>query len=74
MAHGVNVHDLPGIGRRFDIALGRDDQRVSVILRGDDSRDLYVFTSNSPEPTAVLELTDDQARKLAAVLAGMYFG
>jgi TrkA domain protein len=74
MGHGVKVHDLPGIGQRFDIDLGRTDQRVSVITRGDDRRDLYVFTSNSPEPSAVLELTDEQARKLAAVLAGMYYG
>lgn len=74
MAHDVTVHDLPGIGRRFDIELGRANQRVSVIIRSDDRRDLYVFTDNSPDPTAVLEFSDEQARKIAAVLAGMYFG
>lgn len=74
MAHDVTVQDLPGIGRRFDIDLDRADQRISVVIRSDDHRDLYVFSGSSPDPVAVLELSDEQARKIAAVLAGMYFG
>ena len=40
-----------------------------VILHG-NIRDLYVFTSKGEEPTAVLELTREQALKLGAVLTG----
>jgi len=73
MGQDVHVQDLPGIGRRYDIDLGRGSERVSVVVRRDGIRDLYVFTTRSADPTAVVELTDEQARKVGAVLAGTFF-
>lgn len=73
MGQGVHMQDLPGIGKRYDIDLGRSTQRVSVVERHGGTRDLYVFTTASDEPTAVIELTNDQARKVAAVLTGTFF-
>lgn len=73
MGHGVHMQELPGIGRRYDIDLGRPDSRISVIVRRDGTRDLYIFVSTSPDPTTVLELTEEQARKLCAVLGGTFF-
>jgi TrkA domain protein len=67
------VQELPGIGKRYDIDLGRPDQRISVIVRGGGVRDLYVFASASDEPTAVIELSEEKARKLAAVLSETFF-
>lgn len=73
MGHGVRITELPGIGRRYDVELGRPDRRVSVIVRKDGTRDLYVFTSTDEEPTAVLELSEERARKLSAVLSETFF-
>jgi TrkA domain protein len=73
MGQGVHVEDLPGIGRRYDIDLGRSSERISVVVRRDGTRDVYVFTTRSADPTAVVELTDEQARKVGAVLAGTFF-
>ncbi|MFY1698993.1 MULTISPECIES: potassium transporter TrkA [unclassified Solwaraspora] len=73
MGQGVHMQELPGIGRRYDVDLGSSSQRVSVVVRRDGTRDLYVFTSRSDEPTAVLELTEEQARKVGALLAGTFF-
>jgi K+/H+ antiporter YhaU regulatory subunit KhtT len=73
MGKGVHVQALPGIGKRYDIDLERADQRVSVVVRSGGLRDLYVFASASADPTAVLELTEEQARKLGAVLAQTFF-
>lgn len=74
MGQGVHMQELPGIGKRYDVDLGRRDQRVSVVVRRDGTRDLYVFTDgSSDEPTAVLELTEEQARKVGAVLSGTFF-
>ena len=73
MGQGVRLQELPGIGRRYDIDLGRPDQRVSVVVRQGGVRDLYVFADRSDEPTAVIELTEEQARKVGAVLAGTFF-
>jgi K+/H+ antiporter YhaU regulatory subunit KhtT len=73
VGQGVHVHELPGIGKRYDIDLGRSDQRVSVVVRSGGVRDLYVFASSSAEPTAVIELSEEQARKVAAVLSATFF-
>ncbi|AKG41967.1 potassium transporter TrkA [Streptomyces sp. JH002] len=73
MGQGVHVTDLPGVGKRYDIDLEREDERVSVVIRSGGMRDLYVFTSRSADPTAVLELTEEQARKVGAVLSATFF-
>ncbi|AVT33195.1 potassium transporter TrkA [Plantactinospora sp. BC1] len=73
MGQGVHVQELPGIGKRYDIDLGHGGTRVSVVVRRDGTRDLYVFTSRSDEPTAVVELTEEQSRKVGAVLGGTFF-
>ncbi|PRX96334.1 potassium transporter TrkA [Allonocardiopsis opalescens] len=73
MGQGVHVQELMGIGKRYDIDTGDRSTRVSVVVRRDGTRDLYVFTSDSEEPTAVLELDEEHARKIGAVLAGTFF-
>ena len=73
MGQGVHITELPGIGRRYDVDLGRPDRRLSVIVRKDGTRDLYVFTSTGEDPTAVLELSEERARKLSAVLSETFF-
>ncbi|MDT0305845.1 potassium transporter TrkA [Streptomyces sp. DSM 44917] len=73
MGKGVHVQDLPGVGKRYDIDLGRPDQRISVVIRSGGTRDLYVFASSSPDPTAVIELSEEQARKVGAVLSATFF-
>lgn len=73
MGHGVQVQELPGIGKRYDLDLGRPAERISVVVRNDGNRDLYVFASQSGDPTAVIELTEVQARKLGALLGGTFF-
>ena len=65
--------ELPGVGKRYDVDLQSASQRCSVVVTRDGKRHLYVFTSRSDEPTAVLELTEDQARKIGAVLSGTFF-
>ncbi|TDC27036.1 potassium transporter TrkA [Streptomyces sp. 8K308] len=73
MGKDVHVQDLPGVGKRYDIDLGRPDQRISVIIRSGGVRDLYVFATASADPTAVIELTEEQARKVSAVLSATFF-
>ena len=73
MGQGVHVQDLPGIGKRYDIDLGYSEHKVSVVVRNDGMRDLYVFDSPKSEPT-VIELSEEQARKVAAVLSATFFG
>ncbi|MGH2703417.1 MAG: cation:proton antiporter regulatory subunit [Actinomycetota bacterium] len=68
----VHEEELPGIGRKFEILVGRGD-RVDVVIHHSGRRDIYVFERDAEEPRTVLRLTDDQARRLGTVLSGAYF-
>jgi TrkA domain protein len=70
-AFGVVEHELPGIGRRYDLG-DVDGARVSVVIHHSGRRDLYVL-GQEDDPVAVLSLTDGQARRLGAILGGAYF-
>jgi K+:H+ antiporter subunit KhtT len=63
---------LPGVGTKF--TFGTDHgARVAVIQHVDGMRELYVFArADDDEPRAVLQLEDDEARQLGAVLGGAY--
>jgi len=63
---------LPGVGIKytFDTASGA---RLAVIQHNDGQREVYFFRRrDDEEPTAVIELHDDEARQLGAILGGAY--
>jgi TrkA domain protein len=63
---------LPGVGVKyaFTTALGG---RVSVIMHNDGQREIYFYRRrDDDEPTAVIELHDDEARQLGAIVGGAY--
>jgi TrkA domain protein len=63
---------LPGVGVKYTFltALGG---RVSVILHNDGQREVYYYRRrDDDEPTSVIELHDDEARQLGAILGGAY--
>ena len=66
----VAEHDLPGIGRRYDMAVDQD--RVTVVIHHSGRRDLYVFAGADDDPV-VVSMGDSQARTLGAILGGAYF-
>ncbi|WP_430780066.1 potassium transporter TrkA [Actinoplanes sp. G11-F43] len=73
MGKGIHIQELPGVGTRYDVALGGGGRRVSIVVSRDGKRHLYVFEDAGDEPDAVVELTEEQARKVGAVLSGTYF-
>jgi len=72
LSGAMHEQELPGIGKRYDQST--EDGQISVVIHHSGRRDLYVTekTGRSRVPT-VVTLTDDQARRLGAVLAGAYF-
>ncbi|MEX2538261.1 MAG: cation:proton antiporter regulatory subunit [Actinomycetota bacterium] len=68
----INEEDLPGIGRRYEIIASRG-QRLVLIIHHSGRRDLYVMDRHREDPTCVVELTDDQARRIGAILGGAFF-
>jgi TrkA domain protein len=63
---------LPGVGTKYAFETDHG-ARVAVIQHVDGMRELYVFArADADEPRAVLQLEDDEARQLGAVLGGAY--
>src|SRR5919108_681653 len=63
---------LPGVGTKFAFETDHGG-RVAVIQHVDGMRELYFFArADDDEPRAVLQLEDDEARQLGAVLGGAY--
>jgi TrkA domain protein len=73
---GLEVSEvvLPGIGRRYTLPAA-DGARVVVVVHHSGRRDMYAFPpgASGDEAPATVSLTDDQARRLGAVLSGAYF-
>ncbi len=67
----INEFDLPGIGRRFELS-DASGNPVSVVVHHSGRRDLYA-AGRKGTASSSLSFTDDQARRLAAVLGGVYF-
>jgi TrkA domain protein len=68
----ISEQDLPGIGRRYEIIASRG-QRIVLIVHHSGRRDLYVMDRHRDDPACVVELTDDQARRIGAILGGAFF-
>jgi TrkA domain protein len=63
---------LPGIGVKYAFRTAQGG-RLSVIMHNDGQREIYFYRrEDDDEPTAVIELHDDEARQLGAVIGGAY--
>jgi TrkA domain protein len=63
---------LPGVGRKFTITVSSGD-RLVIVVHHSGKRELQYFEGPAEEPTAALDLTDEEARELGAILAGVLF-
>jgi TrkA domain protein len=72
----VSAEDLPGIGRRYDVA-GQDGGRLSVLIhRASGDREVYAYgpgASDDDAPAAVVRLSDAQSRTVGSILGGAFF-
>jgi len=71
MNDDIREQELPGIGRRY--SLPTEDGEVSVVIHHSGRRDIYLSDTLGRRPPSVATLSDNQARRLGAVLAGAYF-
>jgi len=72
MTRDVRQTRLPGVGTKFAFDTDRGD-RIAVIQHLDGLREIYYFDhSDDDEPRAVIELQDDEARRLGAVIGGAF--
>ena len=63
---------LPGVGVKYAFRTA-DGARLSIILHNDGQREIYYYAhDDDDEPAAVIELHDDEARQLGAIVGGAY--
>ncbi len=62
---------LPGVGMKFAFTTVHG-VRVTVVQHLSGGREVYLQRRRDVEPTATLELSDEEARQLAVVLGGAY--
>jgi TrkA domain protein len=63
---------LPGVGVKYTLRAASGG-RLAVIQHIDGQREIYYYhRGNDEEPTAVIELHDDEARQLGAIIGGAY--
>ena len=63
---------LPGVGVKWSMTTA-SGSRVTVIQHNDGDREVYVHRrARDEDPAVVLELHDDEARQLGALLGGAY--
>ncbi len=64
---------LPGVGHKYTIYTRSGDKMV-IVVHNSGKRELQYFEAGEEdEPTAALDLTDEEARELGAILAGVLF-
>ena len=63
---------LPGVGVKYAFRVAHGG-RMSVIMHVDGRREIYYYErAGDDEPTSVMELSDDEARQLGAIIGGAY--
>lgn len=72
MAFDLKQTRLPGIGMKYGFTTA-GGSRVTVIQLNDGAREVYVHRrALDDDPAVVLELRDEEARQLGALLGGAY--
>jgi TrkA domain protein len=70
----MDLHEtrLPGVGVKYSSRTAHGG-RLTVILHTEGLREIYYFRHlDDEEPRAVIQLEDDEARQLGAVIGGAY--
>ena len=73
MAIELRETRLPGVGVKYSCARTAHGGRLAVIMHNEGLREIYYYRhADQEEPTAVIQLEDDEARQLGAVIGGAY--
>jgi TrkA domain protein len=72
MASELRETRLPGVGVKYSCVTAHGG-RLAVIMHNEGLREIYYYRhAADEEPTAVIQLEDDEARQIGAVIGGAY--
>lgn len=64
--------DLPGVGKKHEVALG-DGETLVIVTHNTGQRELYLKPDDDADSEKFLELSDRMARMVGTILEGAYF-
>ncbi len=66
----IREADLPGVGRKYSMDLA-DGTTLAIIIHHSGRREMYLMEDpDEDEPTEIISLNDEEARKIGAIIAG----
>jgi TrkA domain protein len=68
----IRETDLPGVGHKFTFQTAVKDEIV-IVIHTTGEREVFRFSPGQDEPGTVLDLTNEEAHKIGAILAGGYY-
>ncbi|MCS6936507.1 MAG: cation:proton antiporter regulatory subunit [Candidatus Bipolaricaulota bacterium] len=68
----VREAELPGIGMKFSFE-SEEGETICVVIHKTGRREIYRFLPGHDTPDSVIELSDQEARELGAILIGTHF-
>ncbi|ADJ14683.1 cation:proton antiporter regulatory subunit [Halalkalicoccus jeotgali] len=68
----VSETDLPGVGKRFEVALEEGGVAV-VVIHNSGRRELFYRESPDADGEELLDLTDRESRVVGSILEGAFF-
>ncbi len=68
----VREAELPGLGKKFEVALENGD-KVVVVIHDDGTREVYHFPENEDEPSGQFVFSDQEARRIGSIISGAYY-
>jgi len=66
----VKTTDLPGIGKKYSMTTV-SGKHIVVLLHLTGNREIYYFDDPDDDPLATVKFSDEEARKLGAILLGV---
>jgi len=69
----IQETDLPGVGKKYTLEETANGDKISVVVHMEGKREIYLFEGKSEDPTSVMAFTDEEARKIGAILEGAFF-
>lgn len=65
----IHEADLPGVGRKFWLHT-HTEEKITILRHSTGKREIYSFLKGEEFPSRCIELTEEEARQIGAVLVG----
>lgn len=68
----IKEAELPGLGKKFVVALENGDQ-VAIVIHDEGTREVYYFPEGEDDPISDITLNDHEARQVGAIISGSFY-